>query len=71
MVKNESFGLSNRINLYFDLHLISFLAEGYKDDKAKDIAFHMTDWLVDLEELNSLFLILSCVRYNGVNLGSS
>ena len=33
----------------------ALLAEEYEEEKARDIAFHMTDWLNNLEELNDFY----------------
>jgi hypothetical protein len=32
----------------------ALLAEDYKKEKARDIAFHMTDWLSDFEEIEDI-----------------
>lgn len=33
----------------------ALLAREYEEEKARDIAFHMTDWFDDLEELNGFY----------------
>jgi hypothetical protein len=48
--------------LFKDRIAAAFAADGYEDHLAQDLAFHMTDWNAELEQLSSLYRNIDSVN---------